>query len=323
MDNNLIVCVTPLQILIAEKIMDIHPGSYTAIIIHYDRNEKYEYYINRIKSKSKYFISCHISGNSKVSRFFEMIRFRFKVNKINERKYEYCFVASIENPFVLSILSSTVFEDIRTFDDGTANINLDSIYYRDLGISRVEQCIRRFLSINLTRDDIKKMSSLHYTLFPNLTNIIPNRESINLIDNIGNEMKSPIGLDLVVDKAIDIFIGQPLYSIDKQFNNKFIESIIDKYNIKYYYPHPRERFIISGVDYINSKLIFEDFILSLIRDRKDINVRLYTFFSTAALNVLNIPHIQIYSFRNESLYEKYKSTYNLFEKIGDIHFIDL
>ena len=43
---NLVVCWTPLQMLIAEKIIESHPNEkfYTIVMSHSGKNEKYDYY---------------------------------------------------------------------------------------------------------------------------------------------------------------------------------------------------------------------------------------------------------------------------------------
>ena len=323
MDNNLIVCVTPLQMLIAERIMDIHPADYTTIIIYYDSNEKYNHYIDRIKRKSKKLLSFHVKGDTKLSRFFEIIRFKINFYSYTRQYYEYCFVASIENPFILSILGSVKFNKLHTFDDGTANININSVYHIKLNISPLERIVRNALLINLSRDDVKKMSSLHYTLYPYFKNIIEPIKGIELMGSLKKDLTEYDCSTISNENILNIFIGQPLYAEDKIFTNEYIEFILKKFNIEYYYPHPRERTVINGVEYINSDLIFEDYVLSLINVNKHIKINLYTFFSTAALNVCNIDNIQIVSFRSKYLFDKYQSTYVLFERLKNIEFIDL
>src|SRR5690606_13194595 len=162
------------------------------------------------------------------------------------------------------------FGAIYTFDDGTANINKESIYYRNLKIGFIESIIRKILGIKYQRDDIKKTSISHYTLYPSHDNIIPSTIPIQFLNTKSSELLKDS--NNANQETISVFLGQPLDRIDSYFNDEFIKKIIKKYRINYYFPHPRERTIIEGVNYIESELIFEDYLISLITKNKKINI---------------------------------------------------
>ena len=122
MDKNLIICTTPLQILLAEKIMDVVQGDYTVVIITRHNNDKYQYYSNRIKEKSNSLLYYYLRSITKYSRLWEVLNFKIDFDLFSQEGYRYCFLASIDNPLSLRILSNIKFQELRTFDDGTANI---------------------------------------------------------------------------------------------------------------------------------------------------------------------------------------------------------
>ena len=93
-----------------------------------------------------------------------------------------------------------------------------------------------------------------------------------------------------------------MYNDDAK-NVDLFKEIIDKYNIDYYLPHPKESFVVDGVKYYDSDLIFEDIICNELNNYKEIYV--YTIYSSAIINILgeNRIHpvsIQVEGFEKES-----------------------
>ncbi|MGM7308406.1 glycosyltransferase family 52, partial [Acinetobacter baumannii] len=82
---------------------------------------------------------------------------------------------------------------------------------------------------------------------------------------------------------------------------------------EYYFPHPRESKRYNGIDYIDTPLIFEDYILKLLVE--GYFVELYTVLSTAALNVASLKNIEIIVLHEENLGKNYAEFYQLFESI--------
>jgi len=306
--------------LIAEHLIkENNKEEFQVVILSYDKNIKYDYYINKLKLICVNLIHFNVETDSKIQRLKEMLMFKNKINILKNVYFCKVFIASIENPFLLLLLSTIKFGAIYTFDDGTANINKESIYYRNLKIGFIESIIRKILGIKYQRDDIKKTSISHYTLYPSHDNIIPSTIPIQFLNTKSSELLKDS--NNANQETISVFLGQPLDRIDSYFNDEFIKKIIKKYRINYYFPHPRERTIIEGVNYIESELIFEDYLISLITKNKKINI--YTFFSTAALNVSNLENIKIFCLKNEYIFSRYKLTYDLFEGIENIEFIEI
>ncbi len=97
-------------------------------------------------------------------------------------------------PFSLRIFMShlytifyrvSLFSEIKTFDDGTNNINQKSIMYENKNISATSKLIRKIMGRKYHKDEILKLDAKHYTLFPNRTNIIKNTEGIILVHHNG------------------------------------------------------------------------------------------------------------------------------------------
>ncbi|QIH31568.1 glycosyltransferase family 52 [Sphingobacterium sp. DR205] len=311
--TNIIVCVTPLQMLITENIIRKIGGNFIVIIITYDDNAKYHFYYERLKeslAQVKYF---HVKSNTKVARFFNILKFKsWFESEIKLNKFQICCVSSIENPFVLAILSSCKYRELRTFDDGTANINCNSVYYRPLNISFLERMARYFSGIRMNRDDIRQQSSLHYTIYPGYKNIIDRVETINLLDS-AKEYKIDDGFlkENLNNNNISLFLGQPIKDIRSYLVGDSFELFVKNRNIQYYFPHPREREKLVDIPSIQTDLIFEDFLAQLFIIKPSVDLVIYTFFSGAALNVMNYHNVKIISLINDGLEEGFKDSYDL------------
>ncbi|MCT8778716.1 glycosyltransferase family 52 protein, partial [Glaesserella parasuis] len=91
-----------------------------------------------------------------------------------------------------------------------------------------------------------------------------------------------------------------------------------KYDIDYYFPHPREDFVIAGINYINTEKILEDYIISGLENGYRYVV--YTFFSGAVIALSNMESVEIISLKlNAPDLEKY---YSIMIDIENVKIID-
>ncbi|MFN7039483.1 MAG: glycosyltransferase family 52 [Alphaproteobacteria bacterium] len=300
--NNLIICLTPLQMVIAQKIINLNPGSnYDIICFSYNKNDKYTFYYNKISLKCVNSFRFNIYSTKKIMRIFDLMRLKyFLVNKIS-KNYQRIYLASIDNPFIHLVLSWMDKSEIYTYDDGSANINLNSIYFKPPVHSSFQQRMMGFLGNKYDLSRVKNESVLHYTIYKNFKNIIDKTFFLPLFENnfSGNGTKK-----------IKIFLGQPLHEFDGKFEKKII-NFLKVSKVKNYYPHPRENIVFDGFDYIESPLIFEDFILKLISD--NYFIELYALTSTAILNILGFSSVKVYCLYDDSSFKKNRLIYDIFK----------
>lgn len=286
--NSLIICTTPLQILIAEKIIELSSNkSFDLIVLVPSNNKKYEYYFNRLRNKcrrSLYYIMKN--GVFGFIDFVKTVKFKkFDSNYLN------IYLASIDSSYCQYILSKNKNPNIFTFDDGTANIVDNSIYYKITYQSKIKKFARKLFGINYTMNDIKNNSILHYTIYSGIPNIITNTKVINFIDD--HSSKNNI-MDLK-SNDVNIYLGQPLSEITSYFTSEKLIQILSKLNITHYFPHPRELSIPNGnYNIIKSDLIFEDYIIKFLEDHPNQSINIYSFTSTAILNIANLRQVKLY-----------------------------
>lgn len=285
---NLIICNTPLQVLIAERIVALHPHQdFFGLMIAPIYNEKYRYYFERLSKfcKKKYLI---INNNySKVSIYYQIIRLKFLFKK---ESFNNIFFANINDSIIQSIASRFYWANIYTFDDGTINI-----FGNKFGTSKNESSLKKMIRIIFgiveDIDSLKVRSSQHYTIYPEFDNIIKNTVPITLFEK---KIDKPISKK----NTIKIMLGQPIF-LDNIDNQEITQKIIDEYKIDFYFPHPRESYQVERVKYVHTPMIFEDYFLNGLSD----DCIIYTYASTVVFNILGCD-AQIVSFRPKIIDEK-------------------
>lgn len=284
--DSLIICTTPLQTIIAEKIIKISKDrTFDLIVLVPNKNKKYKYYFNRLEKKCKKGLYFELNnGMFNFANFVKSIKF----NKFN-LKYSNIYLASIDSSYCQYMISKNKGASIFTFDDGTANILPNSIYYRTINKSKLKLIGRKIFGINCSMEDIKKQSKLHYTIYKDIPNIIINTQAINLIDN-SNIISLPININ---SENINIYLGQPLNEITSYFTLDKLNYVLRKLNITHYFPHPRETSIPHGnYQIINCNLIFEDYIVKALKANPEKIINVFSFTSSAIINISNIQQVK-------------------------------
>ena len=298
------MCTTPLQMLIAEKIIELNSDKkFDLLVLVSNDNNKYAYYYSRLKEKC--FNSLYCVSDLKINNFFSFIK-QLKKNNLN-KKYQELYLASIDSRYLQYVVSKNNLSHIYTFDDGTANIISTSLYYSDDRLSQLKKYIWGFLGVKYYMKDIRRKSKLHYTLYKNVPNIVEKVEYVSLEPYLKfNSLNS--------DKVIKFYLGQPLTDISEKFDHDFVRSKVEKLEIDYYYPHPREKIYPKGsFKIVENSLIFEDYIVDFLRKNPNVKVEVYSFISTASLNVSSLLRVQcVYLYDNEFM-GRYKDFY-LFSK---------
>lgn len=310
-NKNLLVCLTPLQMLIALKIIEQNPAVYDVLCISYNQNEKYDYYFDKLSKMCQESYKFIIHSERKIFRIFDFLRFKFFLFHHFSNRYNTIFVASIDNPFLHLSLSHIKKKNIITFDDGSANINKDSVYYKYIEKSKMQRAVLKFLGNNYNISKIISESDLHYTIYEDSENVVKNTTFISLFSELKENLNK---------KKIKIFLGQPLNEIKGINIDKIFKFLLSE-NVKYYFPHPRERSLYKEFTYINSSLIFEDYILELLRE--DYYIEIYTILSTAAINVASLSNVNIYVLHQKELNLFYPRIFDLFSKMRNCNMCEL
>lgn len=316
---NLIICTTPLQMLIAEKIIKkFHSEKFYLLIITPCKNDKYLFYYNRLArqcDKANYIKLFQNKG--KLFTFINLVI--VKLLGFTLPKMEIVLLANIENLALHTLLSSFRYSyEVRTFDDGTANLLKTSYLYQEHKLGTLQQYILKLLDVDYSILKLKNRSRLHYSIYKGYSNIIDKIENISLFSK-GDGKK----LDYYKEVR-RIFLGQPLYQFNKELY-KDISRILQKYNIEYYYPHPRENSLLykNTINIIHTDKIFEDYLIEEIKNNKDICFEIYTLYSSTILNVKDFSNVTVSAVWVNNCPEDLNPLYEIFSKLGiKIEYLD-
>ncbi|HFG6956158.1 glycosyltransferase family 52 [Acinetobacter baumannii] len=304
--KSLIMCVTPLQILIAEKIIQSRPTEdFDIIIFALENNPKFNYYAEKVKKYAKNYWYSHIIYKNSIYNLINFLKFicQFNFNGFN-KKYDNYYLSSIDSRYFQYIISrKTNSSKIFTFDDGTANIVKTSIYYLKNINDEKKNKIFKILGIKYFQDDIKGMSKLHFTIYSHFENIIQNTKEIKLFDENGTNG--------IRNKGLNIFLGQPYEEFDTNLSIDKIEKLMDHLKINLYFPHPREKNNLRNVEIVKTNKIFEDYIVEFLEDNKDYYLNIYTFMSSAALNIKSLESVNFHFIQTNTLISKHPDFFNM------------
>lgn len=206
-----------------------------------------------------------------------------------QRQYDAVFIASIDNILIHFILSRIHFNNLYTFDDGSANIILGSIYYQDISPTIISSLYRQLLSVKFNMTLIKQISQMHYTIYDGYTNIIKQTTLIGFSSHVNEE---PDAESISIkSSACNVFVGavySSLFSSDEvavDYLKKCWAIVEGTDRDTFYLPHPREVKYCppDNIEFIKAKYIAEREI-SILLSRYEY-VYLYGFLSSCQINM--------------------------------------
>jgi len=199
-------------------------------------------------------------------------------------------LGSIDNQIVHYLLSYLDFKQIITYDDGTANITRDSLFYKNIKLSKFKMILHFIFGRRYYRDRVVNESQVHYSIYKNRENIIDKVEFIPLFDASMIDFK-PQG------KTVSIFLGTVYRDIviRSEYAGLLETSVLSfLHGIEdiLYLPHPREESSAFSQYIIESEKIAEDIILGYLGAGYVVDI--YGFGSSAQFNVLNVNGIRCF-----------------------------
>lgn len=313
---NLLFCTTPLQTLIAERIMLQYPGESFVCIYRGDKNQpRQRYYYERLRNKCRWglFINSYGYGGGRIGYIYATARWLLGLCLSSCKRV---FVASPE-VFDFWLLFAGLGEpELYTYDDGTANLSPKAWakwHYNGFE-TRMQRYCGRCFGLSTTQEILSKAIK-HYTIYP-YPNVLPNPEYIGLFDEQESLSASSKGVSQEV-QVLRVFLGQAIYNEQQTKDNQLItERILRDYQISHYLPHPREAYRVEGVEYIKTELVAEEYFLQLLQEHPALQLELYSFCSTALLNMSATPRVSVTSIKIEGSLEHLDEIYTLYSNLG-------
>lgn len=302
----LFICLTPLQMKIAKRIIEVENiQDYKLIGLFLSESKKYHHYFDLLKKDCVDFFVFYpkngVSGFRALKDVYDFKKGLYKSEILKDVNQIY--FASIDNRYVQLIASNLREAEVFTFDDGYANLNYNGSYYRSGTPNLMRKFLWGVLGVKLFTQNIRDLILKHYTIYSNKKNISVNLKRINLIIPVN---------DIDGDQICRILLGQPLNEVNLKADNNYLKKIINKLNIDFYFPHPRESYEVEDCcEIIDTDLIFEDYVGYLFKKYKLGKIELYTFFSTAVLNIDGFDNVDIYVLHDKFLFDE--EIYSCFE----------
>lgn len=287
---NLIICGTPLQMRIAEKIIKLHPGEeFFSFVFGYE-NPKYIHYYHRLQrycSHAKLILDDQIKktfirGKLRKTYYFWKLK---KNLSLPVKTFNKVFICNAHESIPQIILSMIKFNVLFTFDDGSANILPTSFFYQPDPVKRKSFWPCKSI---YTPKQLLALSQKHYTIYPGYKNIIANTETISL-------WSEPVKTSTIDDSEspITIMLGQPLYERHTEKSQRLMQNIVDQFGIENYFQHPREHYQLANVNDIKTELIFEDYLFTVLSKKSDSRYEIYTTGSSVVLHIAQLPNVKI------------------------------
>ncbi|MDO7463457.1 glycosyltransferase family 52 [Acinetobacter baumannii] len=312
-NKSLIVCSTPLHMLIAERIVDLYPNDRFDLLIVTDTiNEKYKFYMDRLAKRCNSSVVFEMDSSSTFNYIKNFLYFK-KVLRERSLNYDKYFVVNITSRYIQYLLSIKECEGkLYTFDDGLANIYKYGSMYNEGKPSFINNIVWKVLGVKKYSKEIKKEIKLHYTIFKDIPNIVANTKYISLLEDCGNKVS---GNEELVRR---IFLGQPLTDITAENNNKMLFSMLDSLNIDYYFRHPREKIEQANfkASIVETNLIFEDYIMDVLKKEENVLFEVYTFSSSAAVNVASLGRVKVFFIYSPIIHANAPFLYEEIKKMG-------
>lgn len=307
---NIILCSTPLQVLIAERIRALYPDeSFYGVMNSYVFSDKHAHYYERLgQFCDKTLLILDQEGRSQLEIYRETLSRLILGYRLPRMKR--IFIASLDLSTFHLLLSRQGSAEVITFDDGL--INLSPNAYKQIAFKKLGsmQRLLRVWGVPSPVDLIARQH-LHYSIY-DLPNVLPNAQRIEWLPKGENTSTPP-------SEVITLFLGQPIYEYEANGESRNIAlsaRMVQRYEVQQYYPHPREQYQIEGVEYVHSPLIFEDYILQELARYPERTYRIYGFCSSVILNLQGIDRLEFIAIRPADCPEFLEETYQLLERCG-------
>lgn len=276
--RKLFICGTPLQSLIAERIMDeegLDKEQCSLFFYSYGDNDKYRYYYDRLATRCGR--SCFYVSDFKYPDYILNAK---KVLKNFE--FDTIYLGSVTSVFCLMALSLRNHKSLITFDDGSANIRPNSDYARKYGFSVKKYLAMKLLGNKYSLRRIRQETQAHYTIYANFKN------------NISDKL---IHISLFEGTAVVPETGRCAVVLGTVFREAFGSEHAEEARVRllrfmetlrshvYFIPHPRDRKdCSSNLFTVDTPGIAEEVIGELAKKFRYID--LYGFCSSTQLVML-------------------------------------
>lgn len=251
---DLFLCTTPLQVCLAKYLSkDVE----SPILVYVSELARYDSLSPIAKEKqSEYASRCDYWLKWRDLSLKELKEvadgFGGSVNSI--------YYASFDNPYIRKFVSEFPDVECYGFDDGLADIYSRGIYTKE-GATYLKSRVSR-----------------HYTLYNSPNHVIPKEKLVYLdFEDVFSLPKS-----ISNGKEVTVLLGEEVLA-DKELGISFNQPYLNTLNVDIYLPHPNSRFTINDYRVVQTNLILEEYLVSLLKEYEKVTI--YHFSSSSAVHL--------------------------------------
>ena len=271
---NVIFCTSPFQVLVAREVVRHSKLEFYGIYLLMSSDPRQMIYAEKMKEFCQ--DVCILQEKTKMETLQQFLI---------DKEVTALYLASLDNPVALSFFNPKRMQ-LFTFDDGSASIIVPNMYTQNL---------QRIVSpLGLTLGDILSQSQKHFTVFEKTELFEEERQVALKLDTKPVDFKRANN-----GKVLRVFIGQALGSVfvrkDIESTKQLTQKALQDCQADLYYPHPRVRVEIEGVQVATPIKCFEEEIYDLLAEYEFIEM--YGFYSTAFVFAKKIEGVKVQGYR--------------------------
>jgi len=286
--------------------------NFTFVKCHFNEinedSEEISFFYNKIEKKA--FYTTHLVEKKGLIRCSLQVYLLSILALISCGKF---FLAGI-NYYGFSIVAKfNPLIKIITFDDGMANFYKKSEYFKHEKLDDNLSVLRSFLNFlfpNGSPSFLRKKTILHYTIFKNFENIVPNNRlkhvEIDWNSHLSNE--DLFFLKKFVKSEVSVLIGtvfhesEPTIKNDEQTRHS-IKNFEEKYlsKIDFIISHPRDSSNFSRLKISRSLNGTAESAIGFLQNQSRVEkINIYHFRSTAILTVMTFSKVKLFDMFTDS-----------------------
>lgn len=263
----LFICNTPFHVILSKEIISSNISGQTCLLyISFEKSKKHNYYFNLLSERIFAGFFLRFPGHNHVSTLLGIVR----LLPLLLLRFLPCqaYMGNLRLPQNRLALLFSGADVLRSFDDGIGNVRTgSSLANKDCERWYSRLILSRFLPRLLYRN-VLAASVEHFTVFDGV-NIVSAKPTLLKLEYPSHPVSSELKFNyfygcgphkILLGTVFKKNIGRDYFIKEIEF----YRHVVKKYDIKYYFPHPRSQidniYIEElGVVFIDTVLVAEDF----------------------------------------------------------------
>ena len=254
----LFLCTTPLQVRIAQFLIQKHETSY---LVYISEEARFDTLSDVAKEKQIYYAS-KCDKWIKWSSLNDLDLLSSEIQSLGGIYY-----ASFDNLFITNFVKKYNGVKCFSFDDGLADVYTKGIYTKE--------------SANFLKNKTEK----HYTFYDSENHVISKDKLVKIdVNDVFKFPERDVSSNLLKDK-LTILLGEEI-CVNPELALNFNQPYLDTLDVDIYLPHPNSRFNIDSEKVEVTPFILEEYLIQKLKEYKEVEI--YHFSSSSSIHLKDI-----------------------------------